>query len=137
MQTFFDWLSYSDILHRLWLLETYYSFDPAQYNQLFADDLKKLSASSPKHRDALERSGRQRRPRVSWPLRHQAGRRTGKADQALLPRCRFVDVNFPCRRVDVHAFNFTGSGGRAKCKRDVFAVRQFHGNGLPSAKLAL
>jgi len=44
---------------------------------------------------------------------------------------------FPCRRVNVHAFNFTGRGGRAKGKRHVFAVRQFHGNRLPSAKLQL
>jgi hypothetical protein len=37
------------------LIETYFSFDPPQYNQLFDDELQKLSASSPEHREALER----------------------------------------------------------------------------------
>jgi hypothetical protein len=37
------------------LAEAYFSFDPAQYNQLFDDELGKLSVSSPEHRDAVER----------------------------------------------------------------------------------
>ena len=47
MQTFFEWLSDLDILTRLWLVETYFSFEPSQYNQLFDDELQKMSASSP------------------------------------------------------------------------------------------
>ena len=35
--------------------KTYYSFDPPQYNQLFDDELQRLSVSSPEHRDAMER----------------------------------------------------------------------------------
>ena len=38
-----------------WLIETYFSFDAGQYNQLFDDELWKLSAWSPEHREALER----------------------------------------------------------------------------------
>jgi hypothetical protein len=55
MQTFYEYLSDLDLLSRLWLIETYFSFDPPQYNQLFDDELGKLSASSPEHREALER----------------------------------------------------------------------------------
>ena len=39
----------------LWLLETYFSFDAGQYNQLFNDELRNLSASSPEYREALAR----------------------------------------------------------------------------------
>jgi hypothetical protein len=52
MITFYEYL---DLISRLRLIETYYSFDPAEYNQLFDDELGKLSASSPEHREALER----------------------------------------------------------------------------------
>ena len=55
METFVEHL---DLLSRLWLLETYYSFDPIQYNQIFEDELAKLSASSPEHQEALERMRR-------------------------------------------------------------------------------
>ncbi len=55
MQTFFEWLANHDILARLWLIETYYSFDPSQYNQLFDDELSKVRASDPLHRQAIER----------------------------------------------------------------------------------
>ena len=55
MRTFYEFLSDLDLLSRLWLIETYFTFDPAQYNQLFDDELGKLSVSSPEHRDALER----------------------------------------------------------------------------------
>ena len=55
MQTFFQWLSYSEILAQLRLIETYFSFDPAQYNQLFDHELAKVSASSPEHQEALQR----------------------------------------------------------------------------------
>ncbi len=44
MKTFYEWLA-----------EVYFSFNPAQYNQLFEDELEKVSASSPEHREALER----------------------------------------------------------------------------------
>jgi len=53
MRTFLEFLS--DLSFRLWLIETYFTFDPAQYNRLFDDELGKLSVSSPEHRDALER----------------------------------------------------------------------------------
>lgn len=52
MKTFFEHL---DLRTRLWLIETWFSFQPAQYNQLFDDELGKLSATSPEHREALER----------------------------------------------------------------------------------
>ena len=55
MKTFYEYLSALALLSRLRLVETYFTFDPAQYNQLFDDELHKLSASSPEHRDALER----------------------------------------------------------------------------------
>ncbi len=53
METFFQWL---DILARLRLIESYYSFDPTQYNRLFDDELAKVGAvSAPEHQEALER----------------------------------------------------------------------------------
>ena len=55
MQTFYEWLRNSDIIARLWLIETYFTFDPAQYNQLFDDELGRVLASSPEHRAAVER----------------------------------------------------------------------------------
>ncbi len=51
MHTFVEHL---DLLSRLWLIETYFSFDPIQYNRLFQDELEKLSASSPEHQRAIE-----------------------------------------------------------------------------------
>jgi hypothetical protein len=53
MRTFYEFLS--DLSFRLWLIETYFSFDAGQYNQLFDDELQKLSVSSPEYRDAVER----------------------------------------------------------------------------------
>ena len=60
-----------------------------------------------------------------------------EADEALLPRRGLVaiGVGFPGGGVNVHAFNFTGVGGWAEGKRHVFAVGQFHGDGLPFAEL--
>jgi hypothetical protein len=55
MKTFCEFLSDVALLNRLWLIETYFSFDPAQYNQLFDNELGKLSVSSPEHRAAIER----------------------------------------------------------------------------------
>jgi hypothetical protein len=55
MRTFYNFLSEQALLSRLWLIETYFSFDPAQYNRLFDDELQRLSVSSPEHRDAVER----------------------------------------------------------------------------------
>jgi hypothetical protein len=45
------------LLARLRLIETYYSFDPAQYNRLFDEELGKVIArtSDPEHRKILER----------------------------------------------------------------------------------
>jgi hypothetical protein len=56
MQTFFEWLTNLNILARLRLVESYFSFDPAQYNQLFDDELAKVgTVSAPEHQEALER----------------------------------------------------------------------------------
>ena len=55
MKTFYEFLSDLAFLSRL--TETYFSFNAAQYNQLFADELQRLSVSSPEHRQALERLG--------------------------------------------------------------------------------
>ena len=55
MKTFYEFLSDLDLLSRLWLIETYFSFDPAQYNQLFDDELSKISATSPEYQQAIER----------------------------------------------------------------------------------
>ena len=55
MRTFYEYLADLGLLSRLCLLETYFSFNPAQYNELFEAELEKLSASSPEHREALER----------------------------------------------------------------------------------
>jgi len=55
MRTFSEFLSAVALLCRLRLVETYFSFDPAQYNGLFSDELARLSASSSDHREALYR----------------------------------------------------------------------------------
>ena len=46
MRTFYEYLTDLDIRSRLWLIETYFSFDAGQYNQLFDDELGKVSVSS-------------------------------------------------------------------------------------------
>lgn len=58
MKTFLEWLSDLKFLARLQLLETYFTFDPAQYNALFEDELEKLlqRVTDPAHRQVLERS---------------------------------------------------------------------------------
>ena len=53
MRTFLEFLS--DLSFRLWLIENYFTFDAGQYNRLFADELGKLQASTPEHRQAIER----------------------------------------------------------------------------------
>lgn len=55
MRTFYEFLSTVALLSRLRLIETYFTFDAAQYNELFDGELQKLSVSSPEHHDALER----------------------------------------------------------------------------------
>ena len=55
METFLEWLIHANLLARLHLIETYYSFNPAEYNRLFDNELARLSASSPEYREALER----------------------------------------------------------------------------------
>ena len=55
MKTFFEYLSDLDLLARLKLLETWFSFEPSAYNRLFTDELGKISASSPEHQQAIER----------------------------------------------------------------------------------
>ena len=57
MQTFHEWLSQLRLLARLRLLgETYFTFDPKEYNELFDKELEKVIArtSDAKHRQALE-----------------------------------------------------------------------------------
>ena len=53
MITFIEW---AEIFERLLLIETYYSYNPAEYNKLFADELEKViqRTSDPEHRRALE-----------------------------------------------------------------------------------
>ena len=53
MKTICEFLSDVALFSRL--TEAYYSFNPQQYNQLFNDELGKLSVSSPEHRQAIER----------------------------------------------------------------------------------
>ncbi len=56
MKTFTEWLCHADLLARLRLIETHYSFDPAEYNRLFQGELEKLlhRVTDPTHRAALE-----------------------------------------------------------------------------------
>jgi hypothetical protein len=56
MKTFVEWLTHLDLLSRLTLIETYYSFDPVEYNRLFQQELKTLllRVNDPAHRAALE-----------------------------------------------------------------------------------
>jgi hypothetical protein len=56
MQTFIEWLSTLDLSARLRLLETYFTFNPEQYNQLFEQELEKViqRVSDPAHRRSLE-----------------------------------------------------------------------------------
>jgi hypothetical protein len=57
MRTFLEWLTNLDIVARLRLLETYFTFDAAQYNAVFEDELEKLiqRVADPTHRQVLER----------------------------------------------------------------------------------
>jgi hypothetical protein len=57
METFYEWLTNLDLLARLRLLESYFTFDAKQYNQLFEDELEKLlqRVTDPTHRQVLER----------------------------------------------------------------------------------
>jgi hypothetical protein len=57
MQTFYEWLSCLDILARLRLVESYFSFDTEAYNRLFNDELAKVlqRVVDPRQREALER----------------------------------------------------------------------------------
>lgn len=56
MKTFIEWLTDLDLLARLTLIETYYSFDAAEYNRLFHEELETLlqRITDPAHRAALE-----------------------------------------------------------------------------------
>jgi len=55
MQTFYEWLSQLNLLRRL--DETYYSFNPAEYNRLFDEELRQVitRTSDPAHRQTLKR----------------------------------------------------------------------------------
>lgn len=57
MRTFHEWVSQATLLARLRLLETYYSFDPHAYDQLFDEELEKILTRTrdPAHRRVLER----------------------------------------------------------------------------------
>lgn len=57
MRTFYEWIENQGILVRLRLIETYFSFDPAEYNRVFEDELAKVirRVSDPAHRAALDR----------------------------------------------------------------------------------
>ena len=55
MKTFIEWLSTLDLLTRLQLLETYFTFNPAEYNKVFDEELEKVIArtSDPAHQQSL------------------------------------------------------------------------------------
>ena len=55
METFWDWLKLQSLLAEAW-----YSFNSAQYNELFDNELEKVirRVSDPTHRQALERMQR-------------------------------------------------------------------------------
>lgn len=57
MLNFQEWLSHVDLIGRLRLIESYYTFDPAQYNQLFRDELEKViqRTSDPVQQKSLAR----------------------------------------------------------------------------------
>ena len=57
MQNFYEWLSNVALIDRLRLIETYYTFDPAQYNQVFQDELEKViqRTSDPAQQQSLGR----------------------------------------------------------------------------------
>lgn len=53
---FYEWLSHINLADRLWL-ETFYTFDPAQMNQVFYDELGKVIQRTPEaaQRESLQR----------------------------------------------------------------------------------
>lgn len=57
METFGEWLSNYDLLAQLRLLENYVTFNPAQYNELFDQELAKVIERTvdPTHRQVLEK----------------------------------------------------------------------------------
>lgn len=57
MLNFNEWLTNADLITRLRLIETYYTFDAGQYNQVFRDELEKViqRTSDPVQRKSLER----------------------------------------------------------------------------------
>jgi hypothetical protein len=57
MKSFAQWLRQTGLLLEVKLVETYYSFNPAQYNQLFDDQLTSLMSrvSVPSHRTAMDK----------------------------------------------------------------------------------
>jgi len=57
MLNFSDWLSDYDLFARLRLLETYFTFNPEQYNQVFRDELEKVirRTSDPTQQKSLDR----------------------------------------------------------------------------------
>ena len=57
MFNFHEWLSNADLIARLRLLETYYTFRAEEYNQVFRDELEKViqRTTDPVQRKSLER----------------------------------------------------------------------------------
>ena len=57
MQTFWQWLPRADLLARLQFLETYYTFNRAEYDAIFDEELERTinRTTDPAHRQALER----------------------------------------------------------------------------------
>ena len=70
METFWQWLSQLDLLRLL--RETYFSFDPQAYNELFNSELEKVIARvrDPAHREVLERLRGFDWPYVAGWIRH-------------------------------------------------------------------
>ena len=57
MFTFYEWLSNLDLINRLRLIETYYTFDHEKLNQVYRDELQKVieRTSDSAQRRSLER----------------------------------------------------------------------------------
>ncbi|MGA2258741.1 MAG: hypothetical protein ABSG53_29085 [Thermoguttaceae bacterium] len=55
--TFYEWLSNIALIDRLRLIETYFWFDPGEYNRVFREELEKViqRTSEPAQRRSLER----------------------------------------------------------------------------------
>ena len=129
MRTFFEWLSCLDILARLQLVETYFSFDPAVYNQLFDGELARVPLIGRRQRGSVPASvnpacARRRHRRA------EHGPRSGRVRLIGRRRPRSVPTQRPkaipdCRR---HARQRpTPHGPRLRARRTAFHRKALFG----------